>query len=54
MKTAAKNKTPKAASKLRDLQPVSNPKGGDSNGKVNIQDIPITKHVDSSSPTLYG
>jgi len=51
MKAEPKNQTPKAAAKLKDLKPASNPKGGATSGTT-ISDFHFTKQTDKSSPTI--
>jgi type VI protein secretion system component Hcp len=48
MKSNSKSKSTKAASKMKDLPPKANPKGG----KTSMNDMHFTKVVDKSSPTF--
>ena len=48
MKPKSKNQTTKAATKVRDLKPASNPKGG----ALSSNDFQITKQIDKTSPKL--
>ncbi len=48
MKSKTKNQTPKKATKVRDLKPSSDPKGG----ALSSNDFQITKQLDKASPNL--